>query len=182
MTIDQTKQYFLARCNELISLAHRGDPWVFLCSSAMIEYLTKMTSGESGREAYIAFVNNYFKRVNSRYTTFQYQNGETDLPRQMYVILRCGIVHQFSFVPRQLEINNGGRIRSIILGHEMNGGIHLSAYTENEFDSAVFIAEQFSKDIKSVVELIFRDASDTQELETSILTFVNQYPPISSIS
>ena len=33
----------------------------------------------------------------------------------MYIILRCGIVHSFSFVPNQQGINNNGRTRSILL-------------------------------------------------------------------
>ncbi|MEI7676836.1 MAG: hypothetical protein WCJ03_08660 [Bacteroidales bacterium] len=178
MTIEEIKNYFISRSDELISLSLRGDPWIFLCGAAMIDYLTNMTLGKSTRLMYISFIENYFGQVNINYKDFDYQNGSIDLPTQMYVILRCGIVHSFSFVPDQQGVNNGGRPRSILLAHEKNGHTHFDRYTNNGMDSVVFTAEQFSKDIKDVVELIFQKASKDQSLESQILTHVTNHPPI----
>lgn len=179
-TIEQAKDYFLGRCSEVISMSNAGDPWVFVCGSAMIDYLTQMTTADSGRVAYISFVENYFKEINVRYKDFEYQGGQHDLPTQMYVILRCGIVHKFSFVPGPQEIRNGGRLRSILLAHEKNGhsGAHLTSYTDNGMDGAIFTAEQFAKDIKAVVELIFTKATTDSILENNIQTYITNYPPI----
>ncbi len=85
-------------------MSNAGDSWIFVCGAVMIDYLTQMTTAQSGRVAYINFVNNYFKEINLKYKEFQYANGRRDLPTQMYVILRCGIVHKFSFVPGVLKL------------------------------------------------------------------------------
>jgi hypothetical protein len=179
-TIEQIKLYFLGRCNEIISMSNAGDPWVFVCGAAMIDYLTQMTTAQSGRVAYINFVDDYFKEINLMYKEFEYTNGQRDLPTQMYIILRCGIVHKFSFVPGSNEIANGGRMRSIILAHEKNGhtGAHLTSYTKDGMDGAVFTAEQFAKDIKAVVEFIFTKASTDPTLKGNIQTYITNFPPI----
>lgn len=178
--LDEAKDYFLGRCNEIISMANCGDPWVFLCGSAMIDYLTQMTTGDSGRCAYISFVDAYFKEVNPAYNEFRFADGQQDLPTQMYLILRCGIVHKFSLVPGDRERRYGGRIRSILLAHERNGheNAHLTSYTNNGMDSVLFIAEQFAKDIKSVVEQIFLKATHDSNLKEKMTRHLSEFPPI----
>jgi len=178
MTLTEIKKYFIDRSDEIITLSLRGDPWIFLCGAAMIDYLTNMTTGDSNRTKYIEFVKDYFSEVNLLYKDFQYQSGANDLPTQMYIILRCGIVHSFSFVPNQQGITNGGRTRSILLAHEKNGYAHFESYTKNGMDSVIFTAEQFSKDIKSVIEIIFNKAQTNQQLQTEIINYVTGYPPI----
>jgi len=148
----------------------------FLCCAAIIDYLTQMATGKSGRSAYIDFVENYFKEVNNDYNDFEYQNRQKDLPTQMYIIQRCGIVHKFSFSPGAQEITNGGRLRSILVGHEKNGHSHLTKYTKNGMDSVIFIAEQFSKDIKAVVDLIFTKSTTDSTLESNIMKYITDYP------
>jgi hypothetical protein len=178
MTLNDIKDYFNQRCDEIISLSNRDDPWVFLCGSAMIDYLTNMTTGKSTRVEYIKFVEDYFGQVNVLYKNFTYQSGDKDLPTQMYVILRCGIVHSFSFIPDKKGVSNGGRTRSIVLAHEKNGHTHFEIYTNNGMDSVVFTAEQFAKDIKEVVYLIFQKTTTDQKLETQILSYIQSHPPI----
>ena len=179
-TIEEAKKYFTGRCEELLSMSKAGDPWVFLCASAMIDYLTQMTTGKSGRQAYIDFVNNFLGEINTTYSNFRYKNGKQDLATQMYIILRCGIVHKFSFVPGKQELKNGGRLRSIVLAHEKNGhnGAHLTAYPNEEIDAAIFTAEQFVTDIKALVELIFERGNSNFEIKNNILTYIAHYPPI----
>jgi hypothetical protein len=178
MTLTDIESYFTERCDEIVSLAQRGDLWIFLCGSAMIDYLTNMVTGHSTRLKYIKFIEDYFSQINILYKEFQYKNGSKDLPTQMYVILRCGIVHSFSFVPNQQGLTNGGRTRSILLAHEKNGHSHFDTYRKSGMDSVVFTAEQFSKDIKSVVKHVFKTASSNQQLENKIINYVMSHPPI----
>ncbi len=178
MNIEEIKNYFLNRCDELISLSERGDAWVFVCCSAMLDYLTQMTTNTSGRTAYINFVNEFLSQINSNYKEFRFQSGETDLPTQMYVILRCGIVHKFSFIPDNQQISNHGRERPILLGHEKKSDIHFGSYTKNGMDSVIFTAEQFSKDIKDAVNLIFTMTQTNETLKNNIINHVTNYPPI----
>lgn len=180
-TIDKVKEYFTGRCDEIISMSARGDAWIFLCGTAMIDYLTQLTTGLSGKSAYIKFTEEYFSEVNSLYKDFKFLNGNQDLPTQMYVILRCGLVHKFSFMPGKKEIQNGGRLRSILVAHEKNGVSHLNPYTENGFDSVIFTGEQFAKDIKSVVEIIFKKAMNDSTLNNNIEKHILDFPPINLI-
>jgi hypothetical protein len=176
--LEDIKNYFIARSDEIISLADRGDPWVFLCASAMIDYLTIMATGNAGRTGYISFVEKYLSQVNILYKEFEYKNGKKDLPIQMYTILRCGIVHRFSFVPSEREIANGGRRRSILLAHEKNGHTHFSTFREHNMDAVLLTAEQFSKDIKSVIELIFRLALNDENIKNNIINHIKSFLPI----
>ena len=178
MKINEIKNYFNDRCDEIISLSERGDPWVFLCGSAMIDYLTNMTMGKSNRENYIKFIEEYFGEVNVLYKDFTYQNGSKDLPLQMYVTLRCGIVHSFSLIPDDTGISNNGRPRSILLAHEMKGHSHFATFKNSELDSVVFTAEQFAKDIKETINIIFQKATTEKSLENQITEHVNNFPPI----
>jgi len=98
MTSDEAKPEFLKLWDSLESMP--VNPWPFLCASAFIDYLTKMVNGgAAGREKYKQFVSTYLARINPLYVSFRYHSGHQDLPTQLYQILRCGIVHSFSFSP-----------------------------------------------------------------------------------
>jgi hypothetical protein len=178
-TIEEAKQYFLERCREIILMSDTEGPWIFVCCSALIDYLVQMTTGQSGRVTYISFVDNYFKEVNFKYKEFEYAGMQKDLATQIYVVLRCGVVHKFSFVPRAQEPANV-RGNSMLLAHEKNGhvGRHLTPYATGGMQGAVFTAELFAKDIKAVVEFIFKKAATDLTLETNIKTFIATDPPI----
>lgn len=183
MNLIQSEQYFKDRCNEISRMCQCGDPWVFLCAATMIEYLTKMVFGKGGRISYEKFISTYFGRINRMYIEFEYTCGRQDLPLQMYLILRCGFVHQFSLIPSGKELGNGARKQSIILAHEMNGhkGEHLTHYTKNGFDSVIFTAEQFTTDLSNVVDLLFRDARTDMLLQSSLIKQIDNQPPITGI-
>jgi hypothetical protein len=178
MNLDEAREVFLDLLNSLESMP--VNPWPFLCASALIEYLTKMVhGGESGAQKYKQFVSTYLARVNPRYDSFTYQYGspspEKDLPRQMYHILRCGMVHSFSLIPDKLAADNKGRPRSVLLAHE---GIHLSAYRDNGQDAALFVLHDFVIDLKKVIEQIFLDAATDSGLRNKIEQHLRQHPPI----
>ena len=104
--------------------------------------------------------------------------GSKDLPCQMYVTLRCGIVHSFSLVPDATGKLNNGRPRSILLAHEMKGQSHFATFKNSEMDSVIFTAEQFAKDIKETIHIIFQKATTKKRLENQITEHVNKFPPI----
>ncbi len=83
----------------------------------------------------------------------------------MYVNLRCGIVHSFSLIPDDTGISKKGRPRSIILAHEKKGYTHFDGFKNNKLDSVIFIPEQFVKDIKETVHLLFQKAKTEKKLK-----------------
>src|SRR6266571_6800773 len=114
------EHYFRDRVDELRALANRGDPWVFLCASAFIEYLAKIVQGH-GSGDYKQFLKNCFFKVCPKYASFRYDSGKSDLAEQMYHVLRCGIVHSFSLIADSKAKKSGGRDRSILLAHRRSG-------------------------------------------------------------
>jgi hypothetical protein len=138
MKINEIKNYFNDRCDEIISLSER---WRSMGFSLWV-------------------------------------SGSKDLPLQMYVTLRCGIVHSFSLIPDATGKSKNGRPRSILLAHKMQGYIHLVASQNNELDSVIFTAEQFAKDIKETINIIFQKATTEKSLENQITEHVNNFPPI----
>jgi hypothetical protein len=138
MKINEIKNYFKNRCDEIISLSER---WRSMGFSLWV-------------------------------------GGSKDLPLQMYVTLRCGIVHSFSLIPDDTGISNNGRPRSILLAHEMKGYIHIAASKNNKLDSVIFTAEQFAKDIKETIHIIFQKATTEKSLENQIIEHVENFPPI----
>lgn len=178
--MNEIEQYFLDRCDEILSLSERGDVWPFLCNASMIDYLTNMvTGGKSKRESYIKFVEDYFSEINKKYKDFEYRNGKKDLPGQMYCLLRCGLIHRFSLIPGEEEKKHHARVRSIILTHEVQGSfLHLTRCTRDGLDSVIFTAEQFSRDVKDVVRHVFIEAKTNQNLSNTIKDYIAEYPPV----
>ena len=97
MNCEEAKTYFYARIEELKDMCKPGGaetPWVFLCGSAMIDYLSRLAAGkDNGGEGFKKFIRDY---MPSSYCDFEYRSGDKDLPEQVFHILRCGIVHSFS--------------------------------------------------------------------------------------
>jgi hypothetical protein len=174
VTLDEAKTLFLNMLDSLESMP--VNPWPFLCASALIEYLTKMVNGGvSGAKEYKQFISTYLARVNPLYDSFAYASGDTDLPIQMYHILRCGIVHSFSFIPDSQAAAKGGRSRSVLIAHE---GVHLSPYRNMSQDAALLILHDLVMDLKRVTEQIFFDATSDPALRKNIEDHLQQHPPI----
>src|SRR5215471_9819349 len=130
MNLEKATEYFLKRAAELRQMSIVGTPWIFLSSSAFLEYLSKLANGKDNKgPGYKEFIVDYLAQVRPLYRDFTYRSGQKDLPKQMYHVLRCGIVHSFSLIPDQMAKSAGGRNRSIILCHapfrDENAGSHL---------------------------------------------------------
>jgi hypothetical protein len=184
MTLTAAKSEFIARVGELRSFCTTGSAWVFVCAAAFLDYLAKLTDGENrGRQGYIDFINKWLSQIRPGYKDFRYIGGETDLPIQMYHVLRCGIVHSLSLIPDQQARDKGGRDRSIALCHRAEsiekGLPHLSCYSSGAIkDAVLFVAEDFLDDIESVIKNIFEKADNDPKLKSNISTWLSQHPLI----
>lgn len=186
MNKKQIEQYYKARAKELQRILEDGSPWGFVCAAAYLDCLSKLVAGQDNkRKGYKDFVRNYLAKINPSYASFAYKNGSKDLPEQLYHVFRCGIVHQFSLVPDQQSLNSGGRSRSIVLCRRKESKRknlpHLSQYSSGTIsDAAVFVAEDFGKDLESVVSLIFSSQAKAIEpqIARNIKDWVKKHPPI----
>ena len=146
--INDIEKYFLDRVAELENQCSEHTTWVFLCASAMINYLVNLVNGrETNRTDYKRFVIDY---MPEGYKNFQFLNRDQNLDVQMYYTLRCGIVHNFSLFPDAKGVRAGARERSIALTHRDNkDGDHLSNHEgiNKNLDAALFVAEDFINDI-----------------------------------
>lgn len=165
--------------SEVRRLADFGGAWIFLCGTAMIDWLGRLSSAEVKDDSrFIDFVSRYLGSANEKYRTFTYSTGETDLPMQMYRVLRCGALHSFSLVPQGVSLAKGGRERSVVLAHRAEGHAHLLHFTEKGLDAALFNAEDFGDDLCSAVKKLFSDALTDSVLATRIVEACKKCPPI----
>src|SRR5882672_2865550 len=117
-TLDDLATNLRNKVADLKEMCTKTDPWIFLCAAAFIDYLSKLSSGRTPTkpfERYPQFIKDFFPE---KYDRFSYatsrRSNETSLPHQMYYILRCGMVHSFSFVPEQTVKRYGGRAGSVL--------------------------------------------------------------------
>jgi hypothetical protein len=183
---NKIEKYFTKRVKEVqIALKDRS-PWGFICASAFLDHLSKLVAGRDNKgSGYKDFVKNYLARINPSYESFQYKSGSKDLPEQLYYVFRCGLVHQFSLVPDKQSLKHGGRLCSIVLCHRKESKkrnlSHLSPYsTEVVPDAALLVAEDFGKELKNVVKLLFSSKAKTidPEIENKMKKWVKEHPPI----
>lgn len=181
MTLDEAKAEFLKLLDSLESMP--VNPWPFLCASAFIDYLTRMVNGgQAGGNEYKKFVSTYLARVNPLYVSFTYSSGDQDLPIQLYHILRCGIVHSFSFFPDSTAVKYGGRQRSVLITHDTSDGPHLSNYRDKGEDAALLVLHDFVSDLREVTEQIFVDAGADVQLRKNVEQYLRQHRPIVALS
>lgn len=195
--LDYWKAYFQDRVGELEPI--NGTVWGFVCACILLEVLTKLVNGKGTekitRAEYERFIQDW---LPATYSTFRYAKrvriktgGKTtvrdkSLPTQMYCILRCGVVHSYSFVAGELEIRNGGRSRSIWLTSRRGGTAvqaHLSQFSRDTIlpaidDAAFFIAEDFLQDISDAIEAVFVKAATDPALRALILKHLREQRPI----
>lgn len=169
--MEDEHKYLKRHCEALETTANQSDPWVFLCASAYIEFLSKMVM--TGNDKYSDFVKSYLTRINPLYTNFTYRNGKQDLPSQMWFVLRNGLIHSFTLKPNK---ENAGRENSILLTHNTT---HLTLH--DKIDGCQLNAYQFIKDLIAVTDLIFEDAKKDNELESRIKKYWIINPPLGAI-
>ena len=185
MDLPSAQAYLAARVDEFKRCCHAGSPCVFLGAAAFLEYLSKAVVGQDDRgDGYKTFVKDWLSKVRADYRDFAYKDGTKDLPKQMYHVLRCGIVHSFSLIPDNRDRKAGGRDRSIVLCHRAEavsrGLHHLSPYSTTEIsDAALFVAEDFVDDLAALVNIVFAAAAGDSSLEKHILKWLSDFPPIS---
>ena len=86
------KDHLLGLVDSIARMEHT--PFPFLCAATMVEFISNL-SGHGN--SYDSFVCTY---LPEQYRNFEYRAGEKDLPKQMSYLLRNGLVHNFSLVPR----------------------------------------------------------------------------------
>ena len=176
-TLDST---FGALTNVCSRKSHLG----FLCLSAMIDYLSKLAYRDDlkGWERYPKFIKEFFPR---KYSEFEYKTGEKDLPRQMYYVLRNGMVHSFTLVPNEMGRRHGGRLKSIVLCHRREAKqdrlyhLHLYKDRQGRFENAaLFVMEDFLEDTKLAAYNLMSKAKRDSHLRQNVLEWFAKYPPI----
>ncbi len=166
--------YFKNHNEALKSIVGKGDPWVFLCGSVTIEYLAKICFNKV--EIYVKFIKQYMSKVDHRYVDFKFKNGKSDLPDQMYYVLRNGLVHTFTLKP--LNNNGNGRTNSIVLSHV---DLHLTCdTTDSNRDSCVFNAKQFINDLGKAIDFVFEKVKSDLDLQKKMENHFSKYPPVTA--
>ncbi len=196
--------YFKDRVLELRAI--QGTPWGFAAATILLEVLAKLErgtgTGELGKARYIQFVITWmpqyeaFQYTQKFITTTVWNKSKTraktkkklkSLPVQMYAILRCGLVHSYSFVTNKEQRRTGGRNRSIWLTNReealANNWKHLDNFSRTTplpaiKDAAIFVAEEFLDDLDKVIEDLFAKARSSPRLAARIEQHLREQRPI----
>ena len=162
----------------------------FVVPCCFLEYLAKLYYGRilpndnkaNDKSIYLKFVNEIFIETNPKYKTFEYDNREIKLGDQMYLILRCGIVHAFSLTPNRRR-NTVGKLRSIILADKNDELEHLANFS-NEFveDSCIFKLEEFINDLDKSLDSLFHKAESDMTIAKNITDWTDDYPFIGALT
>ncbi len=169
--------------HDVLRYCSDGTPLPFVLAAAIIDYLSKLVAGKDNKgQGYRDFIKTFLSKVRPEYQTFVYSSGATDLPDQMYSVLRCGLIHSFSLTPDKLVRKQKGRPRSIALCHRSSLGPndkHLMQYSgPKNLDACRFVVEDFLDDLDEVVRLIFAQARSDAKLNANICGWLNASPPI----
>ncbi len=193
--LSEIHEYFRKRVEELESDCKSETAWVFINAAVMLEYLCNLVV-EPGQKTdfdrYTEFICGDW--LPEDYKNFEYREEhagvdgltKTDLPLQMYCVLRSAMVHSFSMIPASTFWHEEKREKSrspakyarrgsIVITHKKSGNEHLSNYDK---DAACFVAESFIEDIRTAVENIFDKANEDEALRKRIENVVNVRPPL----
>ncbi|MBL0184932.1 MAG: hypothetical protein IPP97_04270 [Candidatus Obscuribacter sp.] len=198
------RQYFKDRVIELRAI--QGTPWGFACAGTLLEVLGKLARGsgknELGKAGYIKFIREWLPEYeqfeyqqktisttkwNRKHTVKRIERLPKSLAVQMYAILRCGLVHSFSFVANKQQRQTGGRDRSIWLTTRAeaaaNGWNHLGNFSRTApepaiQDAAVFVAEDFLDDLDELIDAIFDKANTSSRQRARIVRHLTEQRPI----
>jgi hypothetical protein len=177
--LDELERYFTTQFEQLDHVCKSASPWIFICLSIFVEFLSKLSKmSGSDRDKYIDLI---AKRYPARYRNFKYHNRSQDLPKQIYIVLRNGLVHTFSLTPNWKGQQLGGRQRSVRLFHRKDTELkNVTRYPNksHKISAAVLVAEDFLEDTRSVAMRIIRRARRDRTLRQYIINFLRTSPPI----
>lgn len=177
MSLTEAQKYLKSRLHEISQVGSgQKNPWPFVMCAAFIDYMKVL----SGSPSYSSFICSY---LPARYKNFSYTDlRKKDLPKQMYHILRCGIVHSFSLFPDDIGTKRGARPRAVTISHRSSRNKHLDYKVWQRdgqtYYSAVFVLEDFIKDISSALDKLFRTAKRDKKLRNRIQTQLKKQPLI----
>lgn len=177
--LNDLKRYFKTQFDQLEHICQSPSPWIFICLSVFIDFLSKL-SELSGNDK-DKYINLIATRYPPKYRNFKYFIGSQDLPQQIYIILRSGLVHAFSLTPNRVGV---GRQRSVRLFHRQDTSLRNIVHfpdKSHEVDAAVLVAEDFLKDTQTVASRIVWRARRDTILKQHIINFLKANPPIAGL-
>lgn len=161
-----------------------GSVWDFLILGCLLEWTSKLNN-DLGKGTLQAFVYLFQKRM-PKYCDVKYVTPSKyqDLPEQLYLVLRCGLVHGLSLKPDMSEQNSKrykGHIRenTLLLWHRGN---HLKINRQRlngiEYDRVNIDYESLLEDTQISLNDIFEESKTNTKLRDSILKFIQKNPGI----
>lgn len=161
-----------------------GSVWDFLILGCLLEWTSKLNN-ETGKGTLKSFRYLFEKRM-PKYCDIKYMSPGKyqDLPEQLYLVLRCGLVHGLSLKPDMSESNlkrykSHIRENTILLWHRGN---HLKINRKNingiEYDRVNIDYESLLEDTQNSLNEIFEESKTNTQLRDNILKFIKKNPGI----
>ncbi|WP_264812677.1 hypothetical protein [Gluconacetobacter sacchari] len=162
-----------------------GSIWDFVILGCLIEVVSKLNSERTGKSTF-QVVRKLFDERLPKYRNIKYEKpvSANDLPEQLYMVLRCGLVHGLSLRPDE-KVRNSGRYKpywrenTLTLWHRGNH-LHINRIIFNgqEWDRVNIDYDSLLEDIQKALNNIFEDGRKNNEKGKIITDFIMENPGV----
>jgi len=165
-----------------------GSAWDFVLMGCLVDIISRINYNN---------LNSSLKRTSKLFDDRLPQYREAfynipkrinDVPEQIYMVMRCGLVHSLSLVPDKNLIDrkqykDHWRKGSLLLTHRGN---HLQmrtrTYNGHLIDACQLDYSTMLEDMQSALDAIFQDAEHDTALSAHIEKFVSENPTLGFVS
>ncbi|AOW47956.1 hypothetical protein A4S02_14040 (plasmid) [Acetobacter ascendens] len=195
MLIDRYQNYLNDRILELKTAQHikskddrlNGSIWDFVLMGCLVELVAKLNCVDSINT--FEKVSKLFDERLPKYRAPFYNTPEkiNDVPEQIYMVMRCGLIHSLSLIPdkkvKDKDIyKRHWREVSLVLTHRGN---HLKMGKTPHNGSLVEVCQldysTMLDDMQTALDAIFQDAKHDTALSSHIEKFVKENPTLSFV-
>lgn len=161
-----------------------GSIWDFVLMGCLVDVISRINYNNI--KSSIKRTSKLFDDRLPKYREVYYNKPKiiNDVPEQIYMVMRCGLVHSLSLVPNKdymtsKSYENHWRKGSLLLTHRGN---HLQMRTRihngEPIDACQLDYSTMLDDMQSALDAIFQDAKQDTTLSDHIETFVRENPTL----
>ncbi|MCG0997583.1 hypothetical protein [Acetobacter persici] len=160
-----------------------GSIWDFVLMGCLVEIVAKLNCTNKSLYTFDKISKLFNDRLPKyRIPSYKTHDNINDVPEQIYMVMRCGLIHSLSLVPdekykEKKKYEKHWRKGSLLLSHKGN---HLQMMTWSPdgepFEACQLDYSSMLDDMQTALDAIFRDAKQDTALSVHIETFVKANP------
>nr|WP_128081132.1 hypothetical protein [Acetobacter persici] len=160
-----------------------GSIWDFVLMGCLVEIVAKLNCTHKVSSTLHKISKLFDDRLPQyRIPSYKTHNNIKDVPEQIYMVMRCGLIHSLSLVPdrtykERKNYKKHWREWSLLLTHKGN---HLQMMTwkpnGQPIEACLLDYSTMLDDMQTALDAIFQDAVNDTALSAHIETFVKENP------